>query len=265
MSPKFFTLPPIEVSWPYILLNANRPNLGYVVKHRRNIKSVIIDSGIEIFRNPCIKDYSGGFKSQAHRLYLLYRRVKNVLPSAEIYVTVPDYCDDYNPCSLWLSDKVTNIERTVESIMYATEKYSDVEWLIPIQGHWRKPKTLVKCLNMLREHGFEFEKHDYYAVANLCVEVDMSVLRHSVLYVWGWFMEKLGYVPRLHVFGPKIRALPFIKNYIYSFDSMAWTRPVNSKLHSRFPFSAKTEEQRILFFKEYVRYLREKRIIEDET
>ena len=182
--------------------------------------------------------------------------MKNLLRKAEIYVTIPDYPDDYHPKNLWISENKTNIERTIENILYAIEKYPNVKWLIPIQGHNRKPKSLIRFLNLLKEHGFDFEKYDYYAVANLCVERNVEIIKFGVQYVYSWFKENLGYVPKLHVFGLKINALKYIKHFIFSFDSMAWTRPVSSMLHSKYPFSCKNEKQRELFFAEYIKVLK---------
>jgi len=256
----FFTLPPWRIPWPYILVNNQHPEYGlrYLLRygHWKHVRKIIIDSGVEIFRNPNVKEYPGGPKTHIHRQYLLYLRIKKIVPKAEVYVVVPDYCDDYNPGNLWVNGR-TNIERTVENILYATEKYN-VEWLIPIQGHYMKPRTVLKCLELLKEHGFEFEKHDYYAVAPTCIIPYEHILKHTVMYVWRWFKDNLGYVPRLHVFGPKLPALKYIRNYIYSFDTMAWTRPVELGLHKKYPYSAKNERQRELFFLKYVENLRKK-------
>ena len=48
-----------------------------------------------------------------------------------------------------------------------------------------------------------------------------------------------------------------IADKIFSWDSMAWTRPVSKELHDKHPYSAKTEEQRELFFIEYLKSSKE--------
>jgi len=258
----FFTLPPWRISYPYILINNQHPEYGlrYLIRynHRKEVKKIIIDSGIEIFRNKNIKDYPGGGKAQITRQYILYSKIRKIVPHAEVYAVVPDYCDDYHPKNLWLDEKITNIERTTENILYAVEKYSNVKWLIPIQGHYMKPKTVMKALEQLKEHGFDFEKFGYYAVAPTCILLDVNLLKFTVAYAYSWFKQNLGYVPKIHVFGPKLKAIPYIKQYIYSFDSMAWTRPVEQGLHKKHPYSAKTEQQRELFFKKYLEVLEKK-------
>ena len=58
----FYTKPPKKIPYPYVLINLNNPKDGksYIRKHRDIIKSVIIDSGIEIFRRPDVKEYPEG-------------------------------------------------------------------------------------------------------------------------------------------------------------------------------------------------------------
>ena len=256
---KFFTLPPDRMDYPYILINANHPENGlrYVASHRSSIEAVIIDSGIEIFRNPSIKEYPGGAEAWIKRLVDLYDRAKKIVPHARVYVTCPDYCDDYHPKSLWLSDDLTNIERTILNILMCVDWYSDVDWLIPVQGWNRKPESLMISLDYLHQLGV-LKNRRYIAIANLCVEPSTEIVRKSVLYVRHW-LKIYGYSDTdIHVFGLKIAALHSIKNMITSFDSTAWTRPVSTRLHRVFPWSAKTDEERMLFFIEYL--IRLKRI-----
>lgn len=253
----FYTLPPSGMPYPFIIINNNRPGVGlrYIRKHRDAVRGVIIDSGVEVFRDARVKDYPGGSAVHIARQALLYRKLRSLLPKAEIYATVPDYPDDYHHRSLWLSDEVTNIERTVENVMLAVERYRDVRWLIPVQGHYKSPKSTLRALALLREHGFDFVKYDYYGIANLCVEQDENLIFYTVRYVSTWFRER-GLIPRLHIFGLKIRALRYVSSVIYSFDSTAWTKPVNSKVYMARNASCKNERERELFFCEYLRVLR---------
>jgi len=250
----FFTLPPDSISYPYILINANNPMVGirYIVSHRKSVEAVIIDSGIEIFRDPRTKDYPGGSEAWIRRLVSLYDRVRKVVgKGVEVYVTCCDYPDDYHPRSLWIDDRVTNIERTVFNILTCVDWYPDVSWLIPIQGWYRRPRSLLWSLEYLEELGV-LRRYRYLAVANLCVEPNTRVIRDGVLYVHTWLREHGYGDAMLHIFGLKISALSSVDGYIHSFDSTAWTRPVSARLHSVFPWSAKSEEERILFFCEYM-------------
>jgi len=250
----FYTLPPKEVPYPYILINANNPELGiqYIVRHWRHVKSVIIDSGVEIFRSPDVKDYPGGARIWIFRLVQLYRRVTKLAPNAHVVVTCPDYPDDYNPGSLWINDRVTNIERTVENVKLCTELHPGVNWLIPVQGHYRKPETLIASIDYYWNMGV-LDRYRYLAVANLCVERDVSILHRSVLTV-RVRLKELGVLDgtRIHIFGLKINALRRIRNDIHSFDSTAWTRPVDSAVRAIRNASAKTQWERIVFFCRYL-------------
>jgi len=250
----FYTLPPKEVPYPYILINANNPELGiqYIVRHWRHVKSVIIDSGVEIFRKDGVRDYPGGPRAWISRLVRLYNTVRNIVPGAAVYATCPDYPDDYRPGSLWLSDKATNIERTAENVRLCTSQYPNISWLIPIQGHYRNPGSLLRSLDYYWDMGV-FEKYSYYAVANLCVEVDTDLIHRSILAVRKRLKE-LGVLDKvmLHIFGLKIAALRRIKHDIHSFDSTAWTRPVDTTVRAIRNASAKTQWERVVFFCRYL-------------
>jgi len=221
---KFFTLPPITIPYPYVLINLNHPQLKYIYKYYRNIKEVIIDSGIEIFRNPNIKDYP---PSHERKLVRCYHTIRNFVKN--VYVTCPDYCDDYHPKSLWLSDNYTNIERTVDNVLYYTSKY-DFNWLIPIQGHYKKPNSVFKCLKYYDKYGI-IDKFNYFAIGTLCIEPDIRIIIKTISNVRS-ILEK---DKKLHVFGLKIKALKYVSHLIDSFDSMAWTRPVDSSIRKYFP------------------------------
>ena len=64
----------------------------------------------------------------------------------------------------------------------------------------------------------------------LCTEPDIKIIfrtiKNAIKYLYG---------KKLHVFGLKIKALKYLYRYIHSFDSMAWTRPVNNSLRKYFP------------------------------
>ncbi len=240
---RFYTLPPVEIPYPYVLINANNPGNGlrYIIRNRGFIESVIIDSGVEIFRNPAIKDYPSG---HVEKLVNLYKRVKSIVSDGEVYVTVPDYPDDYNPKSLWINGK-TNIERTLDNILYALNSYSEVKWLIPVQGHYRSPKSIIYALELYQRHDVPL--NDYIAIANLCVEDRVMIVNETVRLAWNWLWRNGYYNTRIHVFGPDTRSIYEIGKYIYSYDSMAWTRPRGS--HG---WSAKSASERAYLFITYL-------------
>jgi hypothetical protein len=94
---------------------------------------------------------------------------------------------------------------------------------------------------MYREHGI-IDKFDYFAIANLCVEPDTQLIYKTVALAKQKLPDK-----KLHVFGLKLNALKLIYNLIYSFDSLAWTRPVDRNGHS-----CKTKQERIEYFEKWL-------------
>jgi len=230
---KFFTTPPRP--YPYYLLNARRP----ILTHIRSAEEVIIDSGVEIFRDPRVKDYP---RNHVHGLIRLYSAVKALVGNKPIYVTVPDYPDDYHPKSLWLSEDYTNIERTVDNVLKYTEQYKWVPWLIPIQGWNRKPESILRCVKLYREYGV-IDRFEYFGIGNLCVEPDVEIIFRTCKLARDELRDK-----KIHVFGLKLNALKHVYHLIDSFDSMAWTRPVFARGHS-----CKTTEERIKYFEEWLK------------
>ena len=234
---KFYTLPPIEIPYPFILINSNNPSLEYVIKHKNFIESIIIDSGVEIFRDPNTKDYP---PHHLEKIVNLYKLIKNMLRNVQIYVTIPDYPDDYHPKSLWVGNK-TNIERTLDNILYALESYNEVNWLIPVQGHYKSPKSIIYALELYQKHDIKLD--DYIAIANLCVEERVKIINKTVKLAHKWLWSNGYYYTKIHVFGSDIRSIYHLKNIIYSFDSMGWTRP--RVAHG---WSAKTSMERVYLF-----------------
>jgi len=233
---KLFTTPPEP--YPYVLINVRRPSFAYL----KYAEEVLIDSGVEIFRDPLVKDYPKGWERRVVKTYLKARAIVGRKP---VYVTVPDYPDDYHPRSLWLSEELTNIERTVENVLRYTEKYSWIPWLIPVQGWHKKPESVLRSIRLYREYGI-IDEFDYFAVGNLCVEPDVAIIYKTVDIVRRELPGK-----RIHVFGLKLAALRKVHRLIDSFDSTAWTRPVSRKLGAN--WSCKNKEERVRFFREWLR------------
>lgn len=243
--PLWFTTPPVP--YPYVLINAHKPKVSYLLHFRDIIKAVIIDSGIEIFRDPKVKDYP---KGHIWKIVSLYNKVKRLFPHAEVYATIPDYCDDYHPQNLWLSEEITNIERTVENVVTWTEKLDYVKWLIPVQGWHRNPHSFRRCIRQFEDYGI-IKEQEYFAIGNLCVETNKKMVHQTVKIGRQLLPNK-----KLHIFGLKLTAVPLVKDYIDSFDSTAWTRPVDKTLKvNGVGWSCKTKEERIKFFNRWLQRL----------
>ena len=236
---RFYTLPPFEIGWPFVLINANNPNGGlkYVRMHRP--KGVIIDSGVEIFRDPNVKEYP---PNHIYRLIYLFKYVRKY--SDEVHVTIPDYPDDYNPGSLWVDGK-DNIERTVENVIKYIDMYPKVDWLVPIQGHNEDPSSIIKSIGLYDEMGI-LDRFEYFAIANLCVSKKMGTIVKTVNTAYLYLPQK-----RLHAFGISLNAVKRLGGKLFSFDSMAWTFPRGRGGHS-----VRNERERKLYFMRYLETLR---------
>lgn len=248
--PIFFTFPPENVPYPYILINANkwRQQIRYIRKYHKQIKIVIVDAGVEIFRDPKTFEYPEGPKGRIEKIWNIHQRIKRINPNIQVWPVIPDYPDDYIHRQLWLTMEITNIERTIRNIKHATQKYPETQWVIPVQGHYKNPKSIINSLLKLEKLGIT-KKYRIFGIANLCTENNTEILTTTVRIA----RQILGKEKWIHVFGPKLKSLPKIKNYIDSFDSTAWTRPVSPLLGN---YSAKNQFQRILFFSAwYLRYL----------
>ncbi|RSN78301.1 hypothetical protein, partial [Candidatus Methanodesulfokora washburnensis] len=78
---KLFTSPPRP--YPYILINVMHPKFSLL----KYAEEVIIDSGIEIFRDPNVKEYP---KNHISRLLRVYAKVRQRVHNKPVYVTVQD-------------------------------------------------------------------------------------------------------------------------------------------------------------------------------
>jgi hypothetical protein len=231
---KLFTNPPKP--YPYILINVLHPNFTFL----KFAEEVIIDSGIEIFRDPNVKDYP---KDHINKLLKVYFKVKSIVKNKPIHVVCPDYCDDYHPKALWLNGK-TNIERTVENVLKYTERYDFIPWMPVIQGWNKQPESILRCIKLYREYGI-IDKFDYFAIGNLCVEPVVNIIYKTISLARKELPNK-----KLHVFGLKLNAIRKVFSLIDSCDSMAWTRPVDKSLNAN--YSCKTTEERIKFFERWI-------------
>ena len=77
----YTTLPPTQVFYPYIAINTNKLAFGlkYIQKHGKKLELVIIDSGIEVFRDCRLKDYPGGIISKIKQQVEIYDLVRSMV------------------------------------------------------------------------------------------------------------------------------------------------------------------------------------------
>jgi hypothetical protein len=232
--------------YPHLVLSVTDSTLPMYV--RRDVESIIIDAGVhKVFHKLKLKEYPGGHKVWIHRVMSFYYAVKNYV--REVYAVIPDYPSDYpeNPIP-------DNVERTIRNIEYALSNYSNVKWIIPIQGRPNSVQSVINTINKLRELGLL--KSDYVAVAPTCVAKSVDFLRRLALVARQLLRDK-----RIHMFGVTMKAWSVIDKYIDSTDTVTvnyWCRVIFGKMCTS--VEEKTEAWRV-----FLKKLLEKQYITRDT
>jgi len=133
-------------------------------------------------------------------------------------------------------------------------------WLWFPQRH-----ILVPLVEALEKVGI-IDRYDYFAVGNLCVRFNTKIIHESAKIARNLLPDK-----QLHIFGLKLKAVPYVAPFIDSFDSLAWTRPVDKSVMVKgttryIGWSCKTSEERFRFFMAWLNrlnnYLTQKNLLE---
>jgi len=229
-----------DMAYPYLLLNAyDGTTLSYVNKNSaRFIKSVIIDAGVHsIFHRLELDEYPGGYVAWIAKAVSLWRMVSRYVE--ESYAVIPDYPADYdnNPID-------DNVERTFRNIEYATKRYPDVKWIIPLQGKKDDVVSVVKSFEYVRDVGL-LERYGYVAVAPTYTTRNLKFLRDVAQIIWKRVkqFEKSGQYVKIHMFGVTVKAWKDIAYYVDSTDAIAgniWCKPLIGKMCTR-----KTEKEMV--------------------
>jgi hypothetical protein len=242
-----YTRPPYPWMWyPYLVLSVTDSTSPQYV--RRDVESIIIDSGVhKVFKEWRLKEYPGGYEAWIHRVAMLYYRVKNY--ARDVYAVIPDYPSDYpeNPIH-------DNVERTIRNIEYALDNYSNVKWIIPIQGRPNSVQSVVNTINKLRE--LDLLKSDYVAVAPTCVAKSVDFLRRLAVAARQLLRDK-----KIHMFGVTMRAWSAIDKYIDSTDTVTinhWCRVLFGKMCT-------TTHEKVAAWRFFLDKLLEKRYITENV
>jgi hypothetical protein len=220
-------------------------NWGTIKK--RIFKHAILDSGVEIFLKKHIDDYPENVLwNVRQKSEILSHKYKG-----KIWVTIPDYPDDFNPGQFG-----DNITKTLENI----EKFitiDGVDWLPVIQCRYLNILSFYESCDKTRKL---IGNYPQIAIGTVC-----KTRKH-------WFITECYKIARrffpnswIHAFGLTLDALPKISNYINSFDNLAcyyprksfteWFRDTGLK---PFPNTSKTfsaSESRKIFFDAYIERL----------
>jgi len=236
----FFTIPPMQFRWPWILVNqfnvfqerieiewssedsikiqTDSYGWRYLLTHRSS-ELILLDSGVEkLFKRP---NPPTDYPPQYEQLWIRnVERLIKLFGKDRVIVTIPDYPDDYvsvwgKPHALWKNGK-DNIERTVENIVYYWDKYCtklNIKCLIPVQGHFESPTSISKSIKLIHEYGI-LREGEMFGIANLCTTKRPSVITDTIRIARSLLGDKW-----IHVFGPSLASVKDLARYVDSFDT----------------------------------------------
>lgn len=238
----FFTIPPLQIRWPWVLVNqfnvfpesvqiswgtdgkritilGDSYGWRYLLQHRQRVELILLDSGVErMFKR---RDPPTDYPPQYERMwYENAQRLAKLFGKSGVIVTIPDFPDDYvnvwgRPHALWKGGK-DNIERTVENVVHYWDKYcvkGEFICLVPVQGHYEKPESILKSIKLLHDYGI-LREAKHFGIANLCTTKKSSVIVRTVRIARQHLRDKW-----IHVFDPSLTVAKDLILYADSFDS----------------------------------------------
>jgi len=200
-----------RIKYPYLMFNmAEERRLGKERWFRENwFEHAILDAGVETFffvRR--LKDYPKEFLEMYRYKAIIATRHygKN-----KIWVTIPDYPDDYQQELTWENGK-TNVEKTFDNIE-AFKNIDEVEWIYPLQANYLNRKSFREACKRLKDEV----NPKIVGIGTVCKTRDIPFITYCIKEA----RLILGENTWLHAFGPTLSALPKIWFYLDSFDSSA--------------------------------------------
>jgi len=222
---RFYTLPPNGVNHEFICVNPKSVKQLY----KRQFSHAICDSGVHYFySNPFAIDYPPGYLEE----YMKLSRELFSLFGERISIVIPDYPDDYYPGQFR-----DNVKKTLRNIKIFREA-EDLPWVPTIQAKFKDIKTFELCCREISE----IDDFETVAIGTVCKVRNVNFIIKCCKMARKYFPNSW-----IHAFGPPLNAIPYIKYYIDSFDSTAWTFPRKANNSS-----CKTAEERRRYFSEYV-------------
>jgi len=196
---RFYTLPPAGVNYPYLLVNPNNYKALYKIK----FKHAILDCGVEIFKhNPTLSDYP---KSFLHRWKWKAKQLTEIF-GERLWVTIPDYPDDYNPGQF--GDNVTKTLRNIEEFIAV----DGVNWLPSIQSRYLDKFSFLESCQKLKEI---IGNYPQVAIGTVCKTNRLDFITYCCHAARKHFPNSW-----IHAFGLTLKALATLAKAISSWDSL---------------------------------------------
>lgn len=228
---RFYTLPPSSsISYPYLLVNPRT----YKMLFKLEFEHAILDCGVSIFKHdPSLTEYPPGFLSY-------WKRLAKYLTSIfkdRIWITIPDYPDDYNPGQF--GDNVSKTLRNVEEFI----KIDGVNWLVVVQNRYLDKRSFLQSCKMTKELVGDYPR---IAIGTVCKTNNIDFIEYCCRTARKFFPNS-----HIHAFGLTLRALPRVCRYLSSSDSVSYTFPRSSG------HSCKNMSERIAYFHAYIKRVNE--------
>ncbi len=200
--------PPID----YIMPSVVCPSNFYSWLKKGYCKHVIIDSSVEtIFLINKLKEYPLWYWK------LFNKRLNYARNNEAIWVTIPDYPDDYQE-GLTYEDGLDNVDKTFKNIRtyYHT---SDVNWLPVIQSKFLDRQRFIESLEMMKDIDTHPKR---LGIGTVCKTRDLNFIKYCLQKTREYFPDAW-----IHAFGVTLQAIPFARFYVNSVDSsshVTWAR-----------------------------------------
>jgi len=222
----FLYEPPIK--YPYAFTNIKR--YKWLIKNSHRWKKAILDCGVEIFwhQTEYPKGFLDNYKEKAKTLTEIFGN--------RIWITIPDYCDDYKHVP-------NNIEKTLRNIKEFI-KIPNINWLPVIQSRYLNIMSFYESLQKTKEIIGDYPR---IAIGTVCKTNNLKFIIECCKATKKHFPKSW-----IHAFGLTLRALPKAKKYINSFDTSAYTFP-----RKRSMGQASNQKERIQYFIAYKKRIEE--------
>jgi hypothetical protein len=196
---RFYTLPPARVNYPYLLVNPN----NYKVLYKTKFKHAILDCGVEVFKhNPTLSDYP---KSFLNRWKWLAKQLTEIF-GERLWVTIPDYPDDYNPGQF--GDNVAKTLRNIEEFIAV----DGVNWLPSIQSRYMDKFSFLESCQKLKEI---IDNYPRVAIGTVCKTNRLDFITYCCYAARKHFPNSW-----IHAFGLTLKALTTLVKALSSWDSL---------------------------------------------
>ena len=201
---RFYTTPPKDFEHPYLMLNPN----WYKEIFKREFEHAILDCGVEFFKtNPDAKEYPRHFLA----LWKYRAQWMTDIFGDRLWVTIPDYPDDYHPGQF--KDNIGMTLRNVEEFI----QYDGINWIVTIQSRFQDHLSFYQSLQKTKEIVGDYPR---IAIGTVCKSRNKKFIVECVKAARKHFPNS-----HIHAFGPTLSCITEIKPYLDSFDSMAWCYP----------------------------------------